>query len=530
MWPNVPRIASSSPAVSRKSDIQEASSSAHVAHTEEVQPANQDAVSDVSRSPIRRSSSKALVSDAQGRLVVVSNRMIDPKKPAAGGLAVALGDMMYNTDGLWMGCDANKVDEPRPKIGRTEQFGRTALVQVELPKQQYDNYYKGFSNTVLWPIFHGKVKMNEVTSAISNPAHFKAYEEVNKALASQLAPMLKNDDVLWIHDYHLIPLAQELRALGCQQRIGFFNHIPLPPPQIIKKIPQHKQLMEALFSYDLVGMQCANDVENLRQYVETEGVGQRLDDSQVEAFGKVTSMLDFPIGIDVDSFKALNPNDAPDPKSQAFLDKVRKEAGKRLLMIGVERMDYTKGIPKRLKSFHKFLDENPEMRDKVTLIQISSPTREGVPAYDKLKEKTKMLKKSINRRFGTDTWKPVMYCKHGVKRAYLPELYRLAKVGLVTPVADGMNLVAKEYIAAQNPENPGVLVLSTGAGAASQLREALLVPPKDLVALAEAYKAALNMPLEERQERYAALIKNVKTQDLPWWRNSFRGKLASLAS
>lgn len=468
-----------------------------------------------------KSSSKTSTSDTQERLVVVSNRLIDPKKPAAGGLAVALGEMMHNTDGLWFGWSGKTTDEPESKSVQTEPFGRTTLAQVDLSQQHHDNYYAGFSNSVLWPIFHEKVKWADL-----NPAYFKAYEEVNKMLASKLAPMLKDDDVLWIHDYHLIPFARELRALGCQQRMGFFNHIPLPPPDVIKQIPQHKQLMESLFSYDLVGMQSAKDVENLHRYVEMEGAGQPLDGSLVEAFGKKTSVQDFPIGIDVESLKAL----VPSPGSQAILNEVRNESSKRTLMVGVDRLDYSKGVPRRLKAFRELLETHPEMRNKVTLVQVAAPTRESVPAYARLSEKTRKLVDDINNEFGTDTWKPVMYFNKSVDRNSMPELYRLSRVGVVTPVVDGMNLVAKEYVAAQTPEDPGVLVLSTGAGAASQLHESLLVPPKNRAAIVKAYQRALTMPLEERQRRRVALMSNVETENLSWWRESYLEELSSVPS
>ncbi|WP_232314061.1 alpha,alpha-trehalose-phosphate synthase (UDP-forming) [Ralstonia sp. A12] len=342
-------------------------------------------------------------------------------------------------------------------------------------------------------------------------------------LASQLAPMLKESDVLWIHDYHLIPFAQELRALGCKQRMGFFNHIPLPPPDVIKQIPQHRQLMEALMSYDLVGMQSPTGVENLRLYAETEGVGQQLANHDLSAFGKKASIQAFPIGIDVESLKAL----VPSPSSQTILDEVRNESGKRMLMVGVDRLDYSKGVPRRLKAFRELLETLPELQNKITLVQIAAPTRQSVPAYARLSDKTKKLVNEINDQFGTDDWKPVMYFNQSVDRNSLPEIYRMSHVGVVTPVADGMNLVAKEYIAAQKSEDPGVLVLSTGAGAASQLRESLLVPPKDRATMAKAYARALAMPLDERQKRHAKLMANVETEDLRWWRENYLSELAS---
>ncbi|MEX3954281.1 trehalose-6-phosphate synthase [Paraburkholderia sp. EG287B] len=452
------------------------------------------------------------------RLVVVSNRLIDPNKPASGGLAVALGEMMHNTEGLWFGWSGKTSDASEVTSVRTESFGRTTLAQVDLSKKLHDGYYAGFSNSVLWPVFHEKVNFADL-----NPEYFEDYETVNKMFASKLAPLLRKSDILWVHDYHLIPFAQALRALGCQQRIGFFNHIPLPPPDIIKQIPQHRKLMEGLMSYDLVGMQCPKDVENLRLYAETEGVGQRLNERDLRAFGRKARIQAFPIGIDVENLRALQPSSA----SEAILDDVRNESGRRMLMVGVDRLDYSKGVPKRLKAFHELLDAHPDLRNSVTFVQIAAPTRLCVPAYAKLSEKTRKLVDEINDQFGTVDWKPVMYFNDSVDRNALPEIYCMSQVGVVTPVADGMNLVAKEYIAAQKPENPGVLVLSTGAGSATQLSESLLVPPKNRTAIAKAYLCALTMSLAERQKRHAKLLDNIKTQDLPWWRETYLNALCS---
>jgi len=443
--------------------------------------------------------------------------MVDPKKPAAGGLAVALGEMMHDSAALWFGWSNKTTSDPAPAMVRTQSFGRTTLAQVDLSTEQHDGYYTGFSNSVIWPVFHDKVKWADL-----NPAYFKAYKEVNRMMASQLAPMLKENDVLWIHDYHLIPFAQELRELGCKQRIGFFNHIPLPSPEVIKQIPQHRELMEALMSYDLIGMQSPKDVENLRLYAETEGVGRLVDEGpELDAFGKKAVVQAFPIGIDVENLKEL----VPSPDSQKVLDQVRAQAGKRMLMVGVDRLDYTKDVPGRLKAFKKLLQDQPQLCNHVTMVQIAAPTREAVPAYARLSEKTQKLADEINAEFATGDWKPVMYFNESVDRGALPEIYRMSQVGLVTPVADGMNLVAKEYVAAQQPEDPGVLVLSTGAGAAAQLSQSLLVPPKDKEAAAKAYARALTMPLDERQRRHAKQVENVERQDLHWWRQKYLAAL-----
>jgi len=477
------------------------------------------------RAPGNESASKAPDrSDAEGRMVVVSNRVVNPEKPAAGGLAIALGDLMRKTSALWFGWSNETSGEWGSNSIKTRLFGKTTLATVDLSQQQHDNYYAGFSNSVLWPIFHGQVGLAEK----SKPEYFEDYIQVNKMFAAQLAPLLKDDDVLWIHDYHLIPLAQELHALGCKQRMGFFNHIPMPSPDVFREIPQHRQLMEALFWNDLIGMQTAKDVENLRRYVETEGVGKRLDSPLVQAFDRTASVQHFPIGIDVEKFEELARH-APSPNlnEQAILDEINDESGKRKLILGIDRLDYTKGIPTRLEAFRKLLTDHPELQGTVTLVQIAAPTRKDVPAYSELSRRTSELVDKINEEFGRGTWKPVLYFNKSVSHNSLPKLFRQSQVGVVTPVADGMNLVAKEYIAAQESKDPGVLILSTGAGAASQLRESLLVPPKDSTAIAEAYERALNMPLEERQKRQVQLMNNVRNEDLQWWRETYLAQLRS---
>ncbi|SIT48038.1 Alpha,alpha-trehalose-phosphate synthase (UDP-forming) [Paraburkholderia ribeironis] len=452
------------------------------------------------------------------RLVVASNRVIDPGRPAAGGLAVALGDMMRESEGLWFGWSGKTTDRQDMARVQTESFGRTTLVQFDLSKKHHDGYYAGFANSALWPVFHDKVKLAEF-----DEDNFKDYESVNKIFASELARTIREDDILWIHDYHLIPLAQELRSLGCKQNIGFFSHIPFPSPEVIKHIPQHRKLIESLMSYDLVGMQCPKDVENLQRYVETEGIGHRLDDRNLEALGRKVRIQSFPIGIHVESLNTVEPNKTLD----AIVGIVRNESNQRMVMVGVDRLDYTKGVPRRLKAFHELLDTYPNLLNQITLVQIAAPTRQGILPYARLSDKTRALVDRINGQFGTANWKPVMYFNQSVDHDSLPEIYRMSRVGVVTPLADGMNLVAKEYIAAQKPDDPGVLVLSTGAGAASQLDHSLSVPPKDRSAIAKACARALSMPLEERQWRYKKLMDNVNTEDLRWWRETYLNALTS---
>jgi trehalose 6-phosphate synthase len=453
------------------------------------------------------------------RLVVVSNRVADPRKPAAGGLAVALGDALNDTGGLWFGW-SGKIIEPGESEGSGPQLqraGRVTLATVDLSREDHDSYYLGYSNGVLWPVFHYRLDLADFDAG-----YIAGYRRVNRLFAQKLMTLLQPDDVIWVHDYHLIPLAAELRAMGCTQRIGFFLHIPLPPPQMLAAIPQHEWLIRALFAYDLVGFQANVDVQHFSRYVRNEADAQVLGEDRYRAFGRTTVAQAFPIGIDVDEFTRLTHA----REACETYDTMREQYSRRRLLIGVDRLDYSKGIPHRVRAFRELLKHYPENRDSATLIQIASPTRESVDAYADIRQELEGLCGAINGDYGELDWMPVRYIHRTVARKRIPGLCRAADVGLVTPLRDGMNLVAKEYIAAQNPEDPGVLVLSRFAGAAEQLREALLVNPYDVHGTAEAIQQALRMPLEERQRRHQKLLARIREHDVHWWRRRFLDTLA----
>ncbi|MGY4880335.1 trehalose-6-phosphate synthase [Xanthomonas citri pv. eucalyptorum] len=457
--------------------------------------------------------------DSQARLAVVSNRMIDPKKPAAGGLAVALAEMMHDNEGLWLGWSGKVGARPGAQEVKTESFGKSTIAGIDLTRKQFDNYYSGFFNSVLWPVMHDSAQWADF-----RPEFYAFYRHVNKIFASKLASMLKKDDVLWIHDCHLIPLAEELRQLGCKQRIGFFNHTPFPAPDVFKTIPQHKELMKAFFAYDLVGMQIPRDVQNFRDYIESEQAGKNVDDKSIEAFGQKINLQHFPIGIDIPSMEALKPS-AESAQVISHLKNERKQG--RTLMVGVDRLDYSKGIPDRLAALGDLLKKRSDLINKVTFVQIAAPSRQNVPAYAKLARDTRSLVDNINRKYGTKSWSPIVYIEFSVDRDALPEIYRMSRVGVVTSKADGMNLVSKEYIAAQNPQNPGVLVLSESAGSAYQLKEALHVPRENRTAITGAYETALSMHLRERRKRHWQMLENVQTEDLNKWRSDYLAALCA---
>ncbi|HCY17309.1 MAG: alpha,alpha-trehalose-phosphate synthase (UDP-forming) [Curvibacter sp. GWA2_64_110] len=449
------------------------------------------------------------------RLVVISNRVADPRKAtAAGGLAVALGSALNASGGLWFGWSGTIVEDGAPGEGElhTHQAGRITLATVDLSREDHDSYYLGYSNGVLWPVFHYRLDLADFDAG-----YIDGYRRVNQLFARKLMPLIRPGDILWIHDYHLIPLAAELRALGCTNHIGFFLHIPLPPPLILAAIPQHEWLMRSLFSYDLVGFQSETDLMHFSRYAQKEAHAEMLDTGHFRAFNRTLRAEAFPIGIDVDEIAALTHAD----DGREMFERMRDEYSRRRLLLGVERLDYSKGLPQRLKAFRKLLGKYPEHLNSTTLIQIASPSRETVGSYSDLLRELESLCGSINGDYGELDWMPVRYIHRNVARKRLPGLYRVAEVALVTPLRDGMNLVAKEFIAAQDPANPGVLILSRFAGAAEQLQEALLVNPYDADGMAETIHQALRMPLPERQARHQQLLQRVRNFDVHWWRNSF---------
>ena len=451
---------------------------------------------------------------APGRLVVVSNRVGDPRKAAAGGLAVALGDALSQNGGLWFGWSGRIVEGGVPGEGELHEqhSGPVSLVTLDLSREDHDTYYTGYSNQALWPALHYRLDLADFGAG-----YFAGYRRVNKLFARKLAPLLRDDDMVWVHDYHLIPLAAELRALGCRQRIGFFLHIPWPPPPILASIPGHEWLMRSFFAYDLVGLQTQGDADHFTRFVQEEAQAEALGEGRFAAYGRSVTARAFPIGIDVDEFQRLA--DSAESRSTAAM--LKSQYGHRRLLVGVDRLDYSKGLPQRLRALRELLERYPENRNSATLIQIASPTRESVDAYASLLHELEALTGEINGNFGELDWLPIRYLHRTWARRRLPALYRAAQVALVTPLRDGMNLVAKEFVAMQDEADPGVLVLSRFAGAAEQLRDALLVNPYDVSATAQAIERALRMPLAERRERHAALLKQVREHDVHAWRSEF---------
>ncbi len=452
------------------------------------------------------------------RLVVVSNRVADLETASqSGGLAVALEAALKENGGLWFGWDGNVVEDDAPLTPRLIEHNAVDIVTVPLTRNEYETYYLGYSNKVLWPSLHYRLGLLDYQSTF-----LEGYRRVNARMAEQLAKLIGPQDVVWVHDYHLVPLASELRKHDIGVRIGFFLHIPFPPPDVLVAVPDHAWLVETLFAYDLIGFQTSGDVANFQRYVTEQAGGTVGPGGQTSAFGRSIAVRCFPIGIDVDSIYEM----AHTPQAEAQIQRLAQRALNRMQIIGVDRLDYTKGLPDRLRAFRRLLELYPGNIKRVTLMQVAPPTREEVAAYAEIRQELEGLSGAINGEFGDFDWTPVRYIHRAVPRDTLAALFRGSKAGLVTPLRDGMNLVAKEYIAAQDAADPGVLILSRFAGAAEDLEEALIVNPYDVDDVANAMQRALNMPFEERAERHQALLKRVRARDVRHWRETFLGALS----
>jgi trehalose 6-phosphate synthase len=449
------------------------------------------------------------------RLILVSNRVAVPGPEAprqAGGLAVAVNAALKGRDGIWFGWSGKVIEgsaAPQPTIVQRQ---RRTFVTLDLSNVDFQEYYNGFANRVLWPILHYRVDLAEFTSV-----ELAGYLRVNALFANALSPYLLPDDVIWVHDYHLLALAKELRALGHENPIGFFLHIPCPPPDMLMVLPQHAETVGALTHYDLVGLQTEADADNLRRYFEMRhGIAGRTREA-FEFGGSYVYVRAFPVAIDTAAYAQV----ARDAMKSRLVAGLRDSLGGRRLILGVDRLDYSKGIPGRVQAFGHLLDTRPEWLGRVTYLQITPKSRAEVPEYIDIDRQISSIVGQINGRHGEADWTPIRYVNRSYSRTALAGLFRSANVGLVTPLRDGMNLVAKEYVAAQDPEDPGVLVLSRFAGAAAELDGALIVNPHEVEAVAEAIGTALDMPVEQRKERHARMFAHLAEYDIDRWADQF---------
>ncbi|WP_159017289.1 alpha,alpha-trehalose-phosphate synthase (UDP-forming) [Cognatiluteimonas profundi] len=453
------------------------------------------------------------------RLVVVSNRVALPhNNDRAGGLAVALRAALAERGGMWFGWSGRRI---RGESGErhVEQDGNITYCTVDLSYRDFDAYYNGFANRTLWPLLHFRMDLVDY-----NRETWAAYRRVNALFAERLVPELRKDDVLWVHDYHVIPLAQELRERGVDNRIGFFLHVPMPSSDLLAALPAHREVFAALSSYDLVGFQTTRDLERFQDYVRLFGGGRLIGPGQLEtAGGRRFRAGAFPISIDTKTIA----RQAAVAWRRSAVQTLRASLTGRQLAIGVDRLDYSKGLPERFRAFERHLERHPDQRGKLTYLQIAPPSRGEVPEYQALRRELEGLSGHINGLHAAPDWTPVRYVNRNFPHDVLTGFFRIANIGLVTPLRDGMNLVAKEYVAAQDPDNPGVLVLSRFAGAASEMTEALQVNPYDLDGVADAIAQAFEMPLAERRQRWRAMMDSLERHDINAWRRSYLGALSA---
>lgn len=449
-----------------------------------------------------------------GRLIMVSNRIPTGDVPS-GGLVVALHDCLTDEGGLWVGCAPDPVETPSDTLTQIGE-GAYRRMTFDITEQEHAGFYLGYANSVLWPLFHRRSDLIEVSAD-----HAAAYVSVNDRVAQLLAAELRPDDVLWVHDYHFLPIAHQLRRLGVTNRIGFFLHTPFPLAADLPALPQRDVFPDWIAAFDLVGLQTERDVSALLEMYRGDPKAEILLDGKLRRGGATFRAMSFPIGINAEAFaaEAAASDGADDPLALRPDQK---------LLIGVDRLDYSKGLVNRFEAFGAYLDAQTSDDPRATFLQIAPPSRATLDAYQDIRDALETMSGRVNGTHATLDWTPIRYIHRPVPRTQVAGLMRSADACLVTPLADGMNLVAKEFVAAQDAEDPGVLILSHFAGAAEQMQAAVFVNPYDIAEMATAIHEALTMPLGERKVRHAELLEGVQTQDITWWTRNFLQRLTDL--
>jgi trehalose 6-phosphate synthase len=456
-------------------------------------------------------------------LVVVSNRVArgTANEPMTGGLAAALLPVVEKSGAIWVGSSGRVRDGAQKEpFAEIEALGTGALAMLDLPAAHYGGYYEGFANSALWPALHSRADLIRACQE-----DYLSYREVNAFMARALLRFENPDAVFWIQDYHFLALGAELRELGVTQPVGFFLHTPWPARDIISGVPHHRELVEAMLAYDLIGFQTADDCENFLGYLSSD-LGLAIDNGVVTSHHGTSRVAVFPIGIDPEKFA----QHAAKAVSHPDVSRLRRSLNGEKLAIGVDRLDYSKGLVNRIHAFDRMWTLQPALARTVSLLQIATPSRGAIEAYGNLQSELAKLISDVNGRHGEVDWTPIRYLNKGFSQTVLAGLYRTAQVGVVTPLHDGMNLVAKEYVAAQNPADPGVLVLSKFAGAANELDTALLVNPHDIDGMARTIATALSMPLTERLMRWEAMMAKLRASTIQQWFADFVDALQEAAT
>ncbi|HZZ38331.1 MAG TPA: trehalose-6-phosphate synthase [Acidobacteriaceae bacterium] len=467
-----------------------------------------------------------------GDMILVSNRLpitteMGPRgpflKPSSGGLVTALRPVLKTRKGYWIGWPGDGPEEQIQRLLAKERSeSQVQLVPVSLTASERKGFYAGFSNEIVWPLFH------DLQSRCNfDPTYWEAYVHVNRKFADAVARVTRRDSLVWVHDYHLMLVGDFLRESRVHSRLGFFLHIPFPPLDIFEKLPWRIQILRALFAYDAVGFQTPRDQRNflacVRHFLPDVEMHREDEQVRVNAGDRSTLVRTFPIGIDYDEFA----QHAAQPEIAERASQIRRDMHARTIVLGVDRLDYTKGVPERLKALRHLLNSAPEVRRQLSLVQIVVPSRENIPRYRELKLEIETLVSQINGQYGDPGWMPVHYIHRSVERPELVALYRAADIALITPLKDGMNLVAKEFCAAQEGDQ-GVLILSEFAGAAAQLGNgAILVNPYDIQCVADAIQQACAMEAHERVVRMRKLRRRVRNENVFRWCERFCSYLES---
>jgi trehalose 6-phosphate synthase/phosphatase len=460
------------------------------------------------------------------RLLVVSNRLPFhvrrlgerwTAERSSGGLATALAPVLARSGGLWLGWpgEAPHSPEPRRQALLEEWESKHGFVPVDLPRELGRRFYEGYANETLWPLFH-----QFPSNLVYDPRGYEAYRVANQRFRDAVVARARPGDLIWVHDYHLMLLPELLREALPDASVGFFLHIPFPSSELFRVLPGREELLRGLLGADLLAFHTHGHLQNFRRsLLRVLGLDSRMD--RVEHDGRLVRLEALPIGIAPEGF--VKPIEKGGAASER-LSELRRRFEDQRILLAVDRLDYTKGIPERLRAFRRVLERTPQLRERVVLVQVAVPSRERIPRYAELRREVNQLVSELNGDFGTPAWTPVVYIRRGISRNELSALYAAADVGWVTPLRDGMNLVAKEYVACQRG-GEGVLLLSEFAGAAAEMGEALLVNPYDEERTAQAVERALTMALDERRERMAALYRRVVRNNAFAWSERFLNAL-----
>jgi trehalose 6-phosphate synthase len=447
-------------------------------------------------------------------ILLVSNRVSEPSGGAMqGGLAAALFSAMESSRVTWIGSSGKFTAQASGELPITiKPIGASRLATVDFPAMDYRRFYNGMSNAALWPVLHYRADLLRYESDA-----YASYLAINEAMAEAVCRVLEPDSLIWVHDYHFFPLGDRLRRRGIDGPIGFFLHTPFPTRSVLACLPGHRELMRTLAAYDVIGFQTSEDMIRFRDYATNDLAATMIAQTDLRFGERRVKLGVFPIGIDVDRFAAAA---ARNGRSRVLARiKHSLDGGKQV--IGVDRLDYSKGLPLRFQAYERFLTRYPEERKRVSFLQITPPTRSEVESYKKIRTELASTAGEINARFGDVGWMALNYINESFPPDRLAGFYRISKIGCVTPLRDGMNLVAKEYIASQESNDPGVLVLSKFAGAAKELNAAILVNPYNTEEVAAGLYRALYMPQAERVERWNTLMRILRGGNLQNWYESF---------